>query len=91
VATGAVAIPLKLPAPDFGTVEQAGPKSMAAVDGDDAAGAADEEALWAGVAAVDEVEPHAAAPRLTARPATATATVRGRYFMSVLLDGFGYC
>jgi hypothetical protein len=30
VAAGAVAVPVKLPAPDFGTEEQAGPKSIAA-------------------------------------------------------------
>jgi len=40
VATGAVAIPLKLPAPDFGTDEQAGPKSMAAAAPEPAAAGA---------------------------------------------------
>jgi hypothetical protein len=78
-----VAIPLKLPAPDFGTDEQAGPKSIAAAAGadEDAAALAGEDA---GAAAVDdEDEPHAAVarPRLTASPDRA----RRRYFISVLL------
>jgi hypothetical protein len=79
-----VAIPLKLPAPDFGTDEQAGPKFIAAAAPEEdaaAAGLAEEDA---GAAAVDdEDEPHAAVarPRLTASPDRA----RRRYFISVLL------
>jgi hypothetical protein len=90
VATGAVAIPLKLPAPDFGTAEQAGPKSMAAAPEDDAAAPGEAALDEAGAAEVDdEDELHAAVarPRLAARPVTASR----RYFMSVLLDGFGCC
>src|SRR5690242_1166167 len=44
VATGALDMPLKLPAPDFGTDEQAGPKSIAAAAGADDAALADDEA-----------------------------------------------
>jgi hypothetical protein len=79
-------MPLKLPAPDFGTAEQAGPKSIAAAleeDGADEAAFAGEEA---GAAAVDdEDEPHAAVPRPrpTASPDTAR---RRRYFISFSLD-----
>src|SRR5215469_1783700 len=64
VATGAVAMPVKLPAPVLGTAEQAGPKSMAA-DGEDGE---DEDAG----------ELHAAAAR--ARQAARTATARRRWF-----------
>jgi hypothetical protein len=73
-----VAIPVKLPAPDFGTEEQAGPKSIAAA-AEDAALAG----LWVAAAVDDEDEPHAAVarPRLTASPDRA----RRRYFISVLL------
>jgi hypothetical protein len=72
-------MPLKLPAPDFGTDEQAGPKSMAAAAGEEEALA--EEA--GAVAVEDGDELHAAAPRLTAIPAMA----RKRYwcFISFLL------
>ena len=94
VATGAVDIPLKLPAPDFGTEAQAGPKSMAAAaaaDAEDAArrarttGAEDVEPE---AAVEDADEPHAAVPRprLTARPDRA----RRRYFtvLSLMVIGF---
>jgi hypothetical protein len=80
-----VAIPLKLPAPDFGTDEQAGPKSIAAAAPEEdaaAAGLADEDAgFWVAAAVDDEDEPHAAVarPRLTASPDRA----RRRYFISV--------
>jgi hypothetical protein len=68
VATGAVAMPAKLPAPVFGTEEQAGPKSFAAL------------AEEAGAGAVDEAdEPHAAVAR--PRLATSPAEARRRYFM----------
>ena len=70
VATGAVAMPLKLPAPDFGTDEQAGPKSMAAAAAADppAAGAeADPAADDAGATTLrpeeDPLELQAAMPR----------------------------
>ena len=74
VATGAVAMPVKLPAPDFGTEEQAGPKSIAAAGADDAAFAGEDAAVD------DEDEPHAAVARLrlTASPDRA----RRRYFIS---------
>src|ERR1700679_298701 len=89
VATGAVAIPVKLPAPDLGTEAQPGPKSdvvdAAAPDaGEDAMGeldagigvlAADDDGA-AGVLELGELL-HAAAP--TARPAAATDAARMRY------------
>jgi len=89
VATGAAAMPLKLPAPDFGTDEQAGPKSIAAAAPDPAAAGAAADPPDAGAdpaEAADEEDPlelHAAVPsaRLTARPDTA----RRRCFMSLLL------
>jgi hypothetical protein len=87
VATGAVAMPVKLPAPDFGTEEHPEPKSMAAAAPEPpaagaeepaAAGAEEPEAAGADEpepeAAVDEpLELQAAAPRarLSARPDTA--------------------
>ena len=75
VATGAVDMPVKLPAPVVGTAEQAGPKSTAAAPdaGDDAAG----EDAGADVAGEedddDPLELHAAALRasVTARPEVA--------------------
>ncbi len=85
VATGAVAIPVKLPAPDEGTEEQPEPKSIAdalAADAEDEGiaddGIADEEADEAGAAAelLELPELHAAAP--TATPAAATDTARVR-------------
>jgi hypothetical protein len=75
VATGAAAIPLKLPAPDFGTDEQAGPKSIAAAGAeDDAFGAA------AGGAADDPLELQAASP--SPRLAASADTARRRCFIS---------
>jgi hypothetical protein len=72
VATGAVAMPVKLPAPDAGTDAQPGPKSLAAVDDDaigDEADAIGEDDDEAGAAAVEDAdEPHAAVAR--PRPAT---------------------
>src|SRR5580693_365282 len=93
VATGAVAIPVKLPAPDMGTEAQPGPKSdvvdaAAPVAGEDAIGeleagigvlaADDDGAEAAGVLELGELL-HAAAP--TARPAAATDAARMRYCM----------
>jgi hypothetical protein len=91
VATGAVDMPLKLPAPDFGTDEQAGPKSMTAAAAPDpaaAGAAADPDPVTADDAGPDEpeagdeepLELQAAVPRarLTARPDTA----RRRCFIS---------
>src|ERR1700678_2206457 len=73
VATGAVAIPVKLPAPDVGTEAQPGPKSDVV---DAAAAVAGAEA--GGVLELGELL-HAAAP--TARPAAATEAARMRYCM----------
>src|SRR5216684_9341738 len=82
VATGAVAIPLKLPAPDFGTDEQAGPKSMAAAAPEPAAAGAEEAAVGEDddpdAADEDPLELHAAAPM--ARLAASPDTARMRYF-----------
>src|SRR5581483_10180707 len=93
VATGAVAMPVKLPAPVFGTEAQPGPKSVAAVAADeDAIGAdaiAEDEALAeeAGADAVEDAdEPQAAVAR--PRPATRLAEAIRRYFMMISLDGF---
>jgi hypothetical protein len=99
VATGAVDMPLKLPAPDFGTDEQAGPKSMAATAAPDpaAAGAAADPAaddagpdeLEAEPEAADEAadeeppELQAAVPR--ARLMARPDTARRRCFISLLL------
>jgi hypothetical protein len=81
VATGAVAMPVKLPAPDLGTAAQPGPKSLAAVAGEEdiAVGEETGEDVAPDAAGEDEDELHAAAPRLrlTARPDRA----RRRYFM----------
>jgi hypothetical protein len=83
-------MPLKLPAPDFGTDEQAGPKFTAAAAADppdppDPADAEDAGADEPEPEAADEEDPlelHAASPRLaTASPDTA----RRRYFISLLL------
>jgi hypothetical protein len=79
VATGAVAIPLKLPAPDFGTAEQAGPKFTAAA----AADGADADEPGPEAADGDEDELHAAA--LRARPAASPDTARRRYFTVISL------
>jgi hypothetical protein len=58
-------MPVKLPAPDLGTAAQPGPKSLAAVAGEEAG-----EDVAPEAAGEDEDELHAAAPRLrlTARP-----------------------
>ena len=68
VATGAVDMPVKLPAPDLGTEAQPGPKSRGGGAGGgraDDIGAEDEDAAAERpTAAVDErLELHAAAPR----------------------------
>ena len=87
VATGAVAIPLKLPAPDFGTDEQPGPKSIGGgrrrpdpprrSRGEaDAAGADDSSRRPR--TGTEPLELHAAAVR--ARPAASPETARRRYF-----------
>jgi hypothetical protein len=70
-------MPVKLPAPDLGTAAQPGPKSLAAVAGEEDTAAGEDVAPEA--AGEDEDELHAAAPRLrlTARPDRA----RRRYFM----------
>jgi hypothetical protein len=67
-------MPVKLPAPDLGTAAQPGPKSLAAVAGEEDTAVGEE-------AGEDEDELHAPAPRLrlTARPDRA----RRRYFMFV--------
>jgi hypothetical protein len=90
VATGAVDIPVKLPAPLFGTDAQAGPKFIAVVawdpppavedaigDEDEAAG--DDPPVSADV---DELELQAAVVR--ARPAAIPERARRRYFTVVL-------
>src|SRR5579859_715101 len=84
VATGAVAMPVKLPAPPLGTEAQPGPKSLAVVDAPEDAGAdAAEEAgaEVAGAAADDEdgLELQAAAVR--ARPAARPVVASKRIFM----------
>ncbi|MGD0241082.1 MAG: hypothetical protein ABSB59_12235 [Streptosporangiaceae bacterium] len=89
MATGAVAMPVKLPAPDAGTDAQPGPKSLAAVaapedDADDAMGeeadAIGEDDDEAGAAAVEDPdELHAAVAR--PRPATRVVAAIRRYFM----------
>src|SRR3984885_12591320 len=95
VATGAVAIPVKLPAPDLGTEAQPGPKSdvvdAAAPDAGAGADAIGELDTGIGVLAADDDGAeaagvlelgellHAAAP--TARPAAATDAARMRYCM----------
>jgi hypothetical protein len=71
-------MPVKLPAPDFGTEEQAGPKSAAAAAGADEAGIEDAGAEDAGADADEPLELHAVAVRAqAARPAAAST----RYFM----------
>jgi hypothetical protein len=84
VATGAVAMPVKLPAPVFGTEAQPGPKSLAAVAAEDDAMGEEAEAIGedddeAGAAAVEDAdEPHAAVAR--PRPATRPVAAIRRYF-----------
>jgi hypothetical protein len=75
-------MPVKLPAPDLGTAAQPGPKSLAAVEGEEDTAVGEEAAgedVAPEAAGEDEDELHAAAPRLrlTARPDRA----RRRYFM----------
>jgi hypothetical protein len=83
VATGAVDMPVKLPAPEDGTAEQAGPNGFDAVCADwvGAADAADEDEDGVPDPELAEVplEPHAAAPN--ARPADRTAMAGTLYFM----------
>ncbi|HEX5303722.1 MAG TPA: hypothetical protein VFW50_42685 [Streptosporangiaceae bacterium] len=86
MATGAVAMPVKLPAPVFGTEAQPGPKSLAAVAADDDAIGEEADAIGdeafdeAGEAAVEDAEePHAAVAR--PRPATRVLAAMRRYFM----------
>jgi hypothetical protein len=98
VATGAVDIPVKLPAPVLGTEEQAGPKSIVvaaaeppAADALDEAIAEEEEAAGAeeeplAAADEDEDELQAAVPR--ARPAAMPVTARRRIFTVLLLERF---
>jgi hypothetical protein len=76
-------MPLKLPAPDFGTAEQAGPKSFDVVDADDVGVAEAEDDALGAVVDEDEVVLHAATPK--ARIAAAPGTARARYFMVFLL------
>jgi hypothetical protein len=99
VATGAVDIPVKLPAPVLGTEEHAGPKSVvvaaaeppAALDdaiGEDAI--EEDEAAGAedppAAAEEDELELHAAVDR--ARPAAMPLTARRRYFTGCSFEWF---
>jgi hypothetical protein len=84
-------MPVKLPAPLFGTDEQPGPKSLAAVAAFDEDVIGEDDAL-AGEAGADAVEDpdelHAAVarPRLAMRPTEA----RRRYFMVFsLVDSVG--
>jgi hypothetical protein len=86
VATGAVDMPPKLPAPLLGTDEQAGPKSAIALapepdaddePADDGAFELDEDGAAAAPLELDPLQ--AAAPR--ARPAVATDAARIRYRM----------
>jgi hypothetical protein len=87
VATGAVAIPLKLPAPEEGTDAHPDPKSVMdalaccpeAAD-DDIIDFGDDEDDAAG----EPPELHAAVP--TARPEASTAIVRTRLFIAMLLS-----
>jgi hypothetical protein len=78
-------MPVKLPAPEDGTAEQAGPNGLDAVCADwvgmaDAADADEDEAGDPELAEVP-LEPHAAAPN--ARPADRTAIAGTLYFMVV--------
>jgi hypothetical protein len=90
VATGAVAMPVKLPAPDAGTEAQPGPKSLAAVAAEDDAIGEEADAIGedddeAGAAAVEEAdEPHAAVARPS--PATMVVAAMRRYFMVISLN-----
>jgi hypothetical protein len=71
-------MPVKLPAPDAGTDEHAGPNGAAIADalGEDDAGM-DEDEDGADAAVLDPLEPHAAAP--SARPAVAAAIAANLY------------
>ncbi|HTZ29688.1 MAG TPA: hypothetical protein VMC83_37175 [Streptosporangiaceae bacterium] len=91
MATGAVDMPLKLPDPDTGTDEQAGPNGAMAEPESDAAGsAADAFAVVFGLAADAPDEPlelQAAAP--SARVPAMAATPRNLNFMIFLLSCVG--
>src|ERR1700734_1455103 len=82
VATGAVDMPVKLPDPEDGTAEQAGPNGFEAVCADwvGMADAEDEDGVVAPELAEVPLEPHAAAP--SARPAVRTAMAGNLYFIS---------
>jgi hypothetical protein len=82
-------MPVKLPAPVFGTEAQPGPKSLAAAAAldDDVIGEDDALAEAAGADAVDEAdEPHAAVARPS--PATRLVAAMRRYFMVFSLVDF---
>jgi hypothetical protein len=79
VATGAVAMPVKLPPPDLGTEAQPEPKSMVVAAPDPAAAAEEPDAIGAeeDAAGVDEPEPEAAVEEpLELQAATPKAQLR---------------
>jgi hypothetical protein len=84
VATGAVDMPVKLPAPVFGTAEHPGPKSavVLADEPDDAAACVAGAEAAAAAPVEDAVELQAAAP--TARAAAMPGTARRRRFFTVI-------
>jgi len=88
VATGAVDMPWKLPAPEDGTAAQAGPNGAEA----DCADCAGEAAAWdAGAELADELgeplEPQAAAPNATLADRAAIAAIL--YFILAYSFGLG--
>ena len=89
VATGAVDMPVKLPDPEDGTAEQAGPNGFEAVCADwvGMADAEDEDGVAAPELAEVPLEPHAAAPN--ARPAVMTAIAGTLYF--TVMDSLFIC
>jgi hypothetical protein len=93
VATGAVAMPVKLPAPVLGTDEHAGPKSVVLADepeapdaiADDDDDAMGDDELCAAVGVLDEDEEvHAAAPMATLAAIPDTASRRTFFTVSPL-------